>query len=96
MNIYNVTLTERDIYFCERWLVRWKYIVSCLTRDDMTENALIKLIKYEAATRKRDDVLRRLTGRYNKLRRLREWHELQEFIDGKKTDGEGHRKVLSI
>lgn len=95
MNIFDITLTDRDSYFCERWLARWKYIISCLTREDMTEEVLIKLIKYEAVTRKREDVLMRLTGRYNKLRRLREWQELREFTYDKKGNREKNRTAIS-
>lgn len=96
MNIYTITLTARDSYFCEKWLSSWRFVVTHLTRADLTEGALSKLVRYEATTRKRDDVLKRLTGRYSKLRRKREWQELQEFMYGKTTIREDDRKVLSI
>lgn len=81
-------LTIQDKKFCEDWLVGYTYVIRCLKdTKEFTEGNLIKLIKYEATTRQRDEILRRMTGRYNKLRRKREWIELQKFIMLRQKEG---------
>jgi len=76
----SVQLTEEDRRWAEYHLCFGSALASNLTDEGFTEWKLLKLIKYELDTRKRKHILHRLTGRYSKLRRAREWDEIQFYL----------------
>lgn len=80
MRLTNVELTDMDKRYCEEWLASWKNIVRNLTQ--VNERQLVQLILYEATTRQRPDIIDRLLGRYNKIRRRRESREVYDFMKG--------------
>lgn len=72
-------LTEDEVFECEDWLNNFSLLVDRISSPQFTEELLYRLIKWEAMTRRRKKVLSRMFGRYNNLRRMREWRELIEF-----------------
>lgn len=68
------------------WLERPKSLIKQITDTrEFQEEELLWLIKTEIQLYGRRDLLYRLSARYNKLRRHREWKEIQEVLDGKKA-----------
>lgn len=99
MEYLETPLTPADLKWCEEWLETYTNIVQCLTnRVEFTEYTIGKLIQYEAMHEQRMELMIRLTARYNKLRRQREWARLLKFIGDynaiTETERERHRKVL--
>lgn len=82
MAILDVGLTSTDAQFCESWLSNYNRMVASITHDQFTELKLKQLIVYEATTRKRKDLLRRLISRYFKLQRLRETQDIFTLCNG--------------
>lgn len=91
MKYDSIKLTDGEMYQCELLLSRVATINERLMQMD--ENALVKLIRYEATTRQRPVVLYRLTARFGKLRKNREWDELNEFIQNYNDKRKSYRKV---
>jgi len=74
---YIIDLSEDDKRWCKVWLRSHTYVIACLTNtSDFNEYSLRKLICYESQHRQRTGLLVRMTARYAKLRRKREWQEL--------------------
>lgn len=74
---------EEHISFCKFWLgYNVKQLIIIIS--SFKEEEILWLIKAELLWSKRQNILHRLTGRYNKLCRQREWDLIQEVIDGKK------------
>lgn len=81
MNL-NQPLTGKDEEFCEYWLCFWTVLSDNLMSPKFGEAELAKLITYEMHTRRRPHVLKRLTGRYFKLLRKRNWKWIQSELEG--------------
>jgi hypothetical protein len=79
--ILKIVLTDEQKYYCEGWLRFWSAIVRQLTTSIFNEHMLKQLIIYEANTRQRKRVLKLLTGRHSKLKRNREWGELETYLE---------------
>ena len=79
--------------FCEKWLCFWTTLASRLASSQFTERDVYNFIKYEVKTRQRKHVLKRLTGRYYKLMRIRRWKEMQRKLDNAGF-GTGDRRTL--
>lgn len=81
----HINLTKEDRKWAEFRLCFGSILASDLTNEGYTERKILILLKYELETRRRKTILHRLAGRYSKLRRQREWREIQDYI--RRTDG---------
>jgi hypothetical protein len=86
----NVELTIGEKEWAEYVLNVSSEAISKITHETLTERRLLVLIRYELSSRMRVDLLRRLTGRYSKLRRQREWQEIKAFLAVAKPGGIHH------
>lgn len=77
----DVILSDNDKRYCEHWLVFWTALNLRLTQPHFTEERLRKLLVYELRTRRREHVLQRLAGRHSRLRRIREWDEIEGYLN---------------
>ena len=67
--------------FCEKWLCFWTTLAEKLASTQFSERDIFNFIKYEMNTRRRKHVLKRLTGRYYKMMRIRRWKRMREDLE---------------
>lgn len=75
-------LTPQEKLAAERWLQTWSFFSDRMTKESFSEEAILRLLKYEMQTRKRKTAINRLTARYFKLLKKRSLEEILEKVYG--------------
>lgn len=76
----DMILTNDDFHMCESWLAQFSLFSENMTRVEFTEDVLLKLLKYEIITRRREKYIARLFSRYNKVRAARQKREIAAIV----------------
>lgn len=81
MFLDRVEISRAEEVHLRKWLRRFYKAEEQLTNKQMfPEHVLIKLLKLESQDRQRKTVLARLMARYTKVRREREWQEINVLV----------------
>lgn len=89
-------LTKKEKKFCEYWLCFWTVLSENLTSEKFGEQELGLMIAYELQTRRRRRVLKMLTGRYFKLLRKRNWHNIVAVLEENNADPRKNNRTISL
>lgn len=78
MSITNINMTAQDKNFCRVWLAKYTTMIMCLGDEfEFTEHKIKALINHEIENKARVPLIVRLVGRYNTIRRKREWKDIE-------------------
>lgn len=79
--------TKDDVRWAKDWLGNTRYLVETLGNTKyFPPHKVLLLLKYEMEGMCRLSLVKRLHGRYGRLRMLQEWEHLKHYMERNKND----------